>query len=807
MTQFGKYELHEQLGKGGFGTVYRATDHIGRTVAIKVLKPGYMDDPDVLLRFKQEALAAGSLFHPHIATILDLEEADGRVFVVMRFIEGKSLDVILRERKKLPMEEAVTIISQVGEALQFAHEKGFIHRDVKPANIIISPSEGAVLTDFGLVKAATSSGVSTTNVMMGTPAYIAPEIWSGKKATPATDIYSLACVFYEMLTGKVLFDGDSTPEIMKKHFDDLEINSDFLVEIPQWLREILSRALSKNENLRFLSIKEFLESLRSEIVLPIDKRTAKEKTIETDSTSVTWPSSFEHEPQDRLFDEKKPDPSGSGKNGDQTSTNARKLDNQNKANKKPLVIILLVFCGIAAVIITSINGTNQRQEEMRLSTQQAFTERERNIEATNQAINSEVTSLKGDAVLIYGPKNGSLQHEENSYSCTTSYQEGLSDFIITAKFTNPYDSTENGWDYGFLFSQHGSSKHYWIIVSSDNYWQVVLRDYSNEENKFETIDSGSIQSLNTNANESNTVSWIGNYSQGYLLVNDQLISTFELPDVTIPGDVSICTGFFNGNKVVGKVTNFENWEIWNLDVSAVISHEIDRSYQTFMDLSPVESIYTGNDGTLGITNDGNDFLLIKRTDENGLMHRIDRYGNKISQFTLSGHFVDGITFDGEDIWYVETNDSHVFRIDPDTGTSLQSFWTPGWGNINDITWDGNYLWMASSQPYRIYKIDPVTGNEVLSLDGPIPPGYKGEIPDYYGENLTSLNISGLTWDGEYLWVGEMNTETIMQIDPTTGDIHKYFNVGSTIGTPCGLTWWDGSLWITAFSSYIYRFQP
>jgi len=259
--KLGKYELHEQLGKGGFGTVFRATDNIGRTVAIKILKPGFADDPDVIERFRREALAAGSLFHSHIATILDFDEADGRVFIVMRYIDGKSLDQILKERGRIPWGEAVGIIRQIANALDFAHSKGFIHRDIKPGNIIISPSDGAVLTDFGLVKAATASGLSTTGVMLGTPAYIAPEIWEGKGATAATDIYSLACVFYEMLTAQVLFNGESTPMIMKKHFDEITLPANWPEGVPDHFDTVITNALERKSQERFQNMKSFVDAL------------------------------------------------------------------------------------------------------------------------------------------------------------------------------------------------------------------------------------------------------------------------------------------------------------------------------------------------------------------------------------------------------------------------------------------------------------------------------------------------------------------------------------------------------------------
>lgn len=262
MKKLGKYEILEQIGTGGFGTVYKAKDTIGRTVALKVLKPGWSEDASVIERFRREAQAAGSLFHPRIATILDFDEANGRLFLVIRYVDGLPLDKLIKEKGRLDWNEAVRILSQVAEGLEYAHAHGFVHRDVKPANILVSEKEGAVLTDFGLVKAAQSSGLSTSGVVLGTPNYIAPEIWEGKEASPATDVYSLACVFFEMVTDTILFDGESTPQIMTKHvLKDPQFPEKWPQEVPEGLSIVLAKALNKEPAQRFAAVKDFYAAI------------------------------------------------------------------------------------------------------------------------------------------------------------------------------------------------------------------------------------------------------------------------------------------------------------------------------------------------------------------------------------------------------------------------------------------------------------------------------------------------------------------------------------------------------------------
>ena len=263
--KLGRYTLGEQLGSGGFGTVYKAADSIGRAVAIKVLKPGWADDPGTIERFRREAQVAGELFHNRIATIIDFDEFEGRLFLVMRFIDGIPLDKFIKEKGRLGWTETLQILSEVAEGLDYAHQRGFIHRDIKPANILISEKEGAVLTDFGLVKAAENSGMSTSGVMLGTPHYIAPEIWAGKQASPATDIYSLACVACEMLTGEVLFAGVSPPEIMTKHMLGApQVSQD----LPASIRGALLHALERDPANRHLSASAFIADLKKSAEAP-----------------------------------------------------------------------------------------------------------------------------------------------------------------------------------------------------------------------------------------------------------------------------------------------------------------------------------------------------------------------------------------------------------------------------------------------------------------------------------------------------------------------------------------------------------
>ena len=260
--QLGKYKIITPLGEGATAFVYHARDtQLKRDVALKVLKPALVADGIVFERFMYEAQAAANLFHPHIATVFDMGESDGRYYIAMQYISGKSLDKILEDRH-LSWEEAQKLASQIGDALDFAHSKDFIHRDIKPSNIILDLDGNFWLTDFGLTKAMMSTGLTShTGAVLGTPAYIAPEIWQGQAAQSATDQYALACVVFEALTGKILFSGDTPPATMKRHFDPLDLPPSWPEDVPDGINAVLDKALTKEPEERYASARELVAAL------------------------------------------------------------------------------------------------------------------------------------------------------------------------------------------------------------------------------------------------------------------------------------------------------------------------------------------------------------------------------------------------------------------------------------------------------------------------------------------------------------------------------------------------------------------
>jgi len=287
MTTLGKYELHEELGRGGFGTVYRAVDTtLGREVALKVLHPQLTVDPDFLEKFRNEARVIASLDSPNIVTIYEMGEADGRVFIAMRYMAGGSLKDKLAREGKLSFEETLHIMKQVCAGLDKAHQKGLVHRDIKPANILFDEDGNAVVSDFGLAKAIEKSSSTATSSTggVGTPSYRSPELWEGKPpASPASDIYSLGCVISEILTGKKLFDGDSTNMIITQHLvTGPVLPKHFPDGVPEGITIILDKSLKKEQETRYQKAKVLLKELTDLSDLP---ETPKNNVIKDEKSS------------------------------------------------------------------------------------------------------------------------------------------------------------------------------------------------------------------------------------------------------------------------------------------------------------------------------------------------------------------------------------------------------------------------------------------------------------------------------------------------------------------------------------------
>ncbi|RDY24875.1 Stk1 family PASTA domain-containing Ser/Thr kinase [Romboutsia maritimum] len=259
-----RYEIIKKIGDGGMAFVYEAKDKLlNRTVAVKVLRPEFVDDEEFLTKFKREAEAVASLSHPNIVNVYDVGE-DGKVhYIVMELVEGQNLKEIIQTEGTLDEYTALDITKQIAMALSAAHKKGIIHRDIKPHNILIS-NEGRVVkvADFGIAKAVSNSTMTNIGSIIGSVHYFSPEQAKGKFVTNNADLYSLGIVLYEMLIGKVPFRGDSPISIALQHInDDIEFTSEEKVNIPQSVRTIIKKLTEKSSADRYQSAEELIEDI------------------------------------------------------------------------------------------------------------------------------------------------------------------------------------------------------------------------------------------------------------------------------------------------------------------------------------------------------------------------------------------------------------------------------------------------------------------------------------------------------------------------------------------------------------------
>ena len=273
-----RYEIIRSIGEGGMANVYLGYDTIlDRNVAIKVLRGDLSNDEKFVRRFQREALSASSLAHPNIVEMYDVGEDDGTYYIVMEYVDGKTLKQLLKKRGTLTLSEAIDIMSQLTDGMAHAHDSYIIHRDLKPQNIMIKDDGQIKITDFGIAMALNSTQLTQTNSVMGSVHYLPPEQASGKGCTIKSDIYSMGIIFYELLSGSLPFRGDNAVEIALKHMrEPLPSLRAENPSIPQSIENIIKRATAKNPKNRY----ESARSMHEDLLTALDESRMDEPVLE-----------------------------------------------------------------------------------------------------------------------------------------------------------------------------------------------------------------------------------------------------------------------------------------------------------------------------------------------------------------------------------------------------------------------------------------------------------------------------------------------------------------------------------------------
>jgi serine/threonine protein kinase len=309
----GRYELGDRLGAGGMSNVYQALDRtLERTVAVKILAEHLSDDERFVERFRREALAVAKLIHPNIVQVYDTGLDDGRHFIVMEYVEGRSGAQILQKQGPLDPETAAEAATQACAGLDYAHRRGIIHRDVKPGNLMIvgGPVGGGEmtvkLTDFGIARAIEQTRITQVGSVVGTAAYLAPEQVRGEEATPATDVYALGVVLYQFLTGRLPYEGSTLAELAVRQQNERPLApSTYNDEVAETLGAAVLRALEGDPARRYASAAELAGGLAlglrgEDVTLPLAGETASTRVLggetETRRLDRTEPTAFRPPP-------------------------------------------------------------------------------------------------------------------------------------------------------------------------------------------------------------------------------------------------------------------------------------------------------------------------------------------------------------------------------------------------------------------------------------------------------------------------------------------------------------------------------
>ncbi len=334
-----RYEILDKIGTGGMSDVYKAMDHIlGREVAVKVLKQEFAEDVTFVTKFRSEAQSAAGLEHPNIVNIYDVGSENGMYYIVMEYVEGITLKTYIEKKGQLNFKEAVSIAIQVGRGIEAAHNKGIIHRDIKPQNIIISTEGKVKVTDFGIARATSSNTIHAD--VMGSVHYASPEQARNGYVDGKSDIYSLGIVMYEMVTGRVPFDGDTTVAVALQHLqEEMVAPSAYAPDLPISLEKIILKCTMKSPDRRYAAIEDLLLDLKKALVSPNEDFVTMGSAEEVEKTRVISP-----EEQEQIKE-------GLAGDADEDGELMDDEDDEDEGPVNPKLDKAITIMGIAAAVI------------------------------------------------------------------------------------------------------------------------------------------------------------------------------------------------------------------------------------------------------------------------------------------------------------------------------------------------------------------------------------------------------------------------------------------------------------------------
>ena len=421
-----RYKIIKSIGEGGMANVYLAWDTIlEREVAVKVLRGDLSDDEKFVRRFQREANSSSSLRHPNIVEMYDVGEDDGKYFIVMEYVDGKTLKSLIKKRGALNLTESIDIMLQLTSGIACAHDSYIIHRDIKPQNVMILEDGRVKITDFGIAMALNSNELTQTNSVMGSVHYLPPEQASGSGSTIKSDIYSLGILMFELLTGRVPFKGDNAVEIAIKHMKD-QIPSVCSINplIPQSVENIILKSCAKNPKNRYESVAEMYEDLKTcldplRVSEPRLVYTYPEQNLENTKTITKLES---REIKNKMLDEDKLE-----KSDKRVNTTLKVVG---------IVCVLIVLIGLIFIWIFSSDTTKEVKVPDNL---EGLTEKEACKKIEKKGLECSVKYVYDeeydeDVVISVSPRSSSKVKEGNKVTITvTSFEDTIEveDYVAT----------------------------------------------------------------------------------------------------------------------------------------------------------------------------------------------------------------------------------------------------------------------------------------------------------------------------------------------------------------------------------------
>ena len=424
-----RYEIIKTIGEGGMANVYLANDTIlDRKVAIKVLRGDLSNDEKFIRRFKREALSVSNLSHPNIVEVYDVGEEDGNYYIVMEYIEGKTLKQLLQKRGALTLNEVIDIMTQLTDGLAHAHEAYIIHRDIKPQNIMIEDNGLVKITDFGIAMALNSTQLTQTNSVMGSVHYLPPEQANGKGSTVKSDIYSLGILMYELLTGSVPFKGDTAVEIALKHMKEkIPSIRKQNPTIPQSVENIVLKATAKNPKNRYDNVRDMYKDLQTALQRDNEKRLVYEYPENDLEETKVIPQVTKEVKQ--VIDK----PSAKEEDTEDDSV----LKEKNEKNKLPIILAvvllgtLIVLAGVYLLITSKDVKEVKVPNVVGLTTEEAIKKiKEKGLEYTTKS--EESTTVEEGKVIRTEPKAGSTRTKK---STITIVESSGKEYVVLEDYT------------------------------------------------------------------------------------------------------------------------------------------------------------------------------------------------------------------------------------------------------------------------------------------------------------------------------------------------------------------------------------